>query len=427
LKPQIAVLADEHLSQADREKVQARLDTWIGELVAERLKPLADLAKAEDISGLARGIAFRLQESLGVLKREAVSDEIKSLDQPARSQLRKYGVRFGAFNIYFPALLKPAAADLALALWTLKHAAAHGLDAGDPPVPPRAGLTSLAADPAIPEAYYRAYGYHLCGPRVVRLDMLERLADVIRPLLSWRSNPDASATPPKGSTGDGGFTATAEMMSFLGCSPEELGNVLKALGFKLERRPVKPAAPVAEPAPLSPAEGEVTPEISPGMPAGVMAAEASPAAVVPEPLFEDIWRPRRLRHGDHGEGRGRHRSRGHRESAAGAMPQPAGTSEAVGGMSSGEAGAAHKPAHRHHERKDRAGGESRHERHRHHGKGYHGKSQGAERRGQERRAGASVMSAAPGKKGGVDPDSPFASLGALREALEKRQKEKSSS
>ena len=29
------------------------------------------------------------------------------------------------------------------------------------------------------------------------------------------------------------------MMSILGCSPEELGNVLKALGFRLERRPVK--------------------------------------------------------------------------------------------------------------------------------------------------------------------------------------------
>jgi ATP-dependent RNA helicase SUPV3L1/SUV3 len=33
-------------------------------------------------------------------------------------------------------------------------------------------------------------------------------------------------------------------------------------------------------------------------------------------------------------------------------------------------------------------------------------------------------SAAPARKGGVDPDSPFASLGALREALEKQAREK---
>ena len=43
-----------------------------------------------------------------MLRRESVAEEIRSLDQPARAQLRKYGVRFGAFNIYFPTMLKPA-------------------------------------------------------------------------------------------------------------------------------------------------------------------------------------------------------------------------------------------------------------------------------------------------------------------------------
>lgn len=36
-----------------------------------------------------------------------------------------------------------------------------------------------------------------------------------------------------------------------------------------------------------------------------------------------------------------------------------------------------------------------------------------------------MRSAAPARKGGVDPDSPFASLVALREALEKQAREKS--
>ena len=92
-------------------------------------------------------------------------------------------MRFGAFNIYFPILLKPAAAELILTLWSLKHAGANGLSLDALPDPPRAGLTSFAPDPACPEAFYRAYGYHVCGPRAVRLDMLERLADLIRPLL----------------------------------------------------------------------------------------------------------------------------------------------------------------------------------------------------------------------------------------------------
>ncbi|MEQ1711244.1 MAG: DEAD/DEAH box helicase, partial [Hyphomicrobium sp.] len=239
LKPRIVLLADEHISGPDREKVQARLDQWLVEIAADKLKPLIDLQKAEDIAGLARGIAFRLTESSGVLKREAVADEIKTLDQASRAQLRKYGVRFGAFNIFVPLLLKPAAAELLLAFWAVRNAAASGLDADQLPEPPRAGLTSVATDPAVPEPYYRAYGFHVCGPRAVRFDILERLADLIRPLLAFRSTAENALMPPKGSTGDGGFTVTPEMMSILGCSPDELGHVLKALGFRLDRRQVK--------------------------------------------------------------------------------------------------------------------------------------------------------------------------------------------
>ena len=68
------------------------------ETIADKLKPLVEIGKAEDIAGLARGIAFRLSENFGVLRRETVAEEIKSLDQNARAQLRKYGVRFGAFK-----------------------------------------------------------------------------------------------------------------------------------------------------------------------------------------------------------------------------------------------------------------------------------------------------------------------------------------
>jgi ATP-dependent RNA helicase SUPV3L1/SUV3 len=238
LKPQVQIDADEHLAAGDREKVQERLNAWIVEVVAERLKPLADIAKAEDIAGLARGIAFRLVENFGVLRRDTVADEIKSLDQASRAQLRKYGVRFGAFNIFFPALLKPAAVELSLALWGLKHAAALGLSSDALPERPRAGLTSVATDPAVPEAFYRAVGFHSCGPRAVRIDMLERLADQIRPLLAWRSDQiKPGVAPPAGASGDGGFIVIPGMMSILGCSGEELSHVLKALGFRLDRKP----------------------------------------------------------------------------------------------------------------------------------------------------------------------------------------------
>lgn len=241
LKPQAHLIADDSLQAADRERVLNRVQTWINDTIAERLKPLVDLSKAEDVDGLARGIAFQLVESVGALKRDNVAGDMKALDQAARAQLRRYGVRFGAFNIFFPILLKPAAADLLLTLWCLRYGKEHGLDPENFPEPPRAGLTSAKVEEGIPEAFYRAYGFHVCGPRVVRIDMLERLADLIRPLLSWRAKSEGD-TPPKGSTGDGGFVVIPEMMSILGCSPEELGSVLSVLGFRSEKKP----APAAE-------------------------------------------------------------------------------------------------------------------------------------------------------------------------------------
>ncbi len=470
LKPQVTLLADEHLSGPDREKVQARLEAWRDEIIAERLKPLVEIAKAEDVTGLARGIAFRLTESFGALKRELITDMMKSLDQEARAQLRKYGVRFGAFNIYFPALLKPAPAELAATLWSLKNAPANGLSLEALPELPRAGLTSAAANAAIPEALYRAHGFHLCGPRAVRLDILERLADLIRPLLAWRQNPEAATAPPKGSTGDGGFIVTPEMMSILGCSPDELGNVLKSLGFRLDRKTV--TRPAAAPAATEPtadtvkADGEpVTAEAANAPVAvaedGVASGPAEPAApesAAPEiaadaPAVEtiviDIWRPRRhrsedrppRREGERQEGR-REGGRDHRHQNRRRGGEKRGGAEAPAVAAAGENGAApvadaatrtDAAPHQHDRGRDRPARE--HDRNRPRPQRHRDAGHGAERRRDERRDDrrrhedrqAPVMrSAAPPKKGGIDPDSPFASLGALRDALAKQAREKNS-
>jgi ATP-dependent RNA helicase SUPV3L1/SUV3 len=440
LKPVVQILCDEHLAQADKEKVQARVETWLAETLAERLKPLVEIAAAQDITGLARGIAFRLTESFGILSRESVAEEIRSLDQQARAQLRRYGVRFGAFNIYLPLLLKPAAGELRLVLWALKNAGAHGLSIDALPPPPRAGLTSVVADKSVPDVFYRATGYSPCGPRAVRVDILERLADLIRPLLSWRAAAAGSATPPKGSTGDGGFTIISEMMSILGCSSDELGEVLKALGFRVERRPAPKqvvAAPTAEAvahataavAVDATADGDLTEEASDeaavapdAEPAPVAAGEAAvetaaksgettavdsvPTLETPQPeqtsapvadaevTYIEIWRPRRRQRSDH---------HGHRP--------PAGDAQREGAQRHGQG--------HHHVKKDRhqrpSGGRSHQDRR-------DRRNKDEQRRRPDDRPRQEFRSASP-KKAAVDPDSPFAALSALRSELEKRAKE----
>src|SRR4029077_486529 len=145
--------------------------------VAKLLGPLADLEKGEGLDGIARGIAFHAAESLGVLDRARVADEVKSLSQDARAALRKFGIRFGAYHLYLPNLIKPAPRALAAQLYALKHGGEtfKGLD--EVLHLAASGRTSLIADKDVQRNLYRAAGFRVCGDRAVRVDILERLAD----------------------------------------------------------------------------------------------------------------------------------------------------------------------------------------------------------------------------------------------------------
>ncbi len=250
LHPRIRIVADERLSGAPREAVQARLDLWLKTHVEKLLGPLFELAKAEDVTGIARGIAFQLTEALGVLERSKVATEVKDLDQASRAILRKYGVRFGAYHLYLPALLKPAARALASQLW------AHRQDDVDLGALLGAqhlagsGRTSFPVDKALARDAYRVLGYRQCGERAVRVDILERLADLIRPALAWR---EASGLPKPAGAFDGrGFVVTQAMTSLTGSAGEDFASILRALGYRMELRPAPP--PVPEPAPEPAAE-----------------------------------------------------------------------------------------------------------------------------------------------------------------------------
>jgi ATP-dependent RNA helicase SUPV3L1/SUV3 len=291
LKPRLRIIADEHLTGAPRDAVQARLDLWLKSHIERLLEALFRLAAADDITGIARGVAFQLTEALGVLDRQRVAEEVKGLDQPARATLRRYGVRFGAYHVYLPALLKPAPRVLATQLWALKHGGSDTKALESIQQLAGSGRTSIAADTSIAKPLYRIAGYRLCGERAVRVDILERLADLIRPALAWRAG--AAGAKPPGAIDGFGFTVTAGMMSLAGCSGEDFASVLRSLGYRMEKRP-KPVEPPAQPtvsaqaslaesAPSDEAaaaalvhEGGPTPEVAPET------TEAAPAAASPD-------------------------------------------------------------------------------------------------------------------------------------------------
>ena len=267
LTPRVLILADTSLSDSARETVVARLDLWVAATTKRLLGPLAVLRTLEGETEPVRQLAAKIAESLGVLDREPLRNQIKALDQNSRAALRRHGVRFGAYYVYLPQSLKPAARALALQLWSLHAPDANGEELARTLLPlASSGRTSLPVSPAISKDGYRIAGFRPCGERVVRVDIVERLSDMIR--VAFVSCLPSEAAPSPGPA----FLVSGQMTSLTGCSGEAFASILRSLGyesFEIARsqltppQPAAPAKPVAE-APADPAttlaDGTQTPE-----------------------------------------------------------------------------------------------------------------------------------------------------------------------
>ena len=214
-RPTISLIGGELGASEAATRAITRLEAFVAEEAATRLKPLLALRDALDkgqLEGLARGIAFRLIEAGGAAPRAPLAETLSQLSTKERRQLRAAGVRIGEYAVFMPALLKPSAAALNALL-----RAVHAGDAQKRFAPPP-GRVSLPAPDAMSAADLAAAGYRRCGTLAVRIDMLERLADLIR-----------EARKPHRR---GWFTPSPEMMALLGCTPDALEEVLSALGYR---------------------------------------------------------------------------------------------------------------------------------------------------------------------------------------------------
>jgi ATP-dependent RNA helicase SUPV3L1/SUV3 len=294
LEPRLRVLADEHLTGPARDKVAGRLDAWLKAQVGKLLGPVTALSDAAEITGIARGIAFQIAEMLGVLERARVAQDMKGLDQDGRAMLRKHGVRFGAYHIYLPQLLKPAPRSLAVQLWALKHGGMEAKGVDDLPHLAASGRTSIPVDAQIDKALYRAAGFRVCGQRAVRVDILERLADLIRPATAYRPG-ITPGEPPAGAADGEGFVVTVAMTSLVGCSGDDFASILKSLGYVVDRRAgpaiTVPLAALAAPRSAPVAGADTTDGTSPpvpdgGAPSGSDTAAEAAAATAEAPGFQ---------------------------------------------------------------------------------------------------------------------------------------------
>ncbi|MCV3272642.1 helicase-related protein [Roseobacter sinensis] len=269
LKPQVEVFVDDVAGPEVAQKVQRRLQHFIDRKIAALFEPLMTLSRDETLTGLARGFAFQMVEAFGVLPRSAVADEVKALDQEARGALRKHGIRFGQFTIFMPLLLKPAPTRLRLVLWSLSK----GLS--DFPEAPPPGLVTIPADAGAPAGADTMSGYRNAGARAIRIDMLERLADMLR-----------------GENSRAGFEASADMLSITGMTLEQFADLMQGLGYKAERgerEKVKPVDAVVAEAPAAADDGPVVDQTEQGAAPAAGATSDAPEAEagVPETPAEE--------------------------------------------------------------------------------------------------------------------------------------------
>ncbi|RVB17361.1 helicase, partial [Mesorhizobium sp. M7A.F.Ca.CA.004.05.1.1] len=227
-------LADEQLTGPARDKVAARAERFVNFQIESLLKPLVDLKNADQISGIGRGIAFQLVENFGLINRRDIAEEMKSLDQEGRATLRRLGVRFGAYHVFVPALIKPAPAGLVTLLWALKNDGKDKPGFGDVVHALASGRTSVVIDPAFDKTFYKLAGYRNLGRRAVRIDILERLADLIRPATNWKPG---LGQRPDGAYDGQSFMVTPPMMSILGATADDMEEILKGLGYRAEPKP----------------------------------------------------------------------------------------------------------------------------------------------------------------------------------------------
>ncbi|WP_026501447.1 hypothetical protein [Bartonella vinsonii] len=229
LKPKLIVLADTQLMGEARDNVIKRLERFVTFHFETALKPLFDLRNAESLTDSTSNLALQLVNALGILPRREVAAVVKNLDQESRAVLRQLGVRFGAFHIYIAAMLKPAPVQAITLLWNLQNEGHDQTGMGEIFSALAAGRTSLAVDPSYNRQFYQLAGYRILGRRAVRIDILERLANLIRPTLHWKQG---SEPKPEGAYDGKSFFVTSAMMSILGANGTDMEEILKGLGYQ---------------------------------------------------------------------------------------------------------------------------------------------------------------------------------------------------
>ncbi|MEO0693748.1 MAG: disulfide oxidoreductase, partial [Pseudomonadota bacterium] len=132
------------------------------------------------------------------------------------------------------------------------------------PESPPPGLVTVPTAADAPKGYHEMAGYRAAGERAIRIDMLERLADMLR-------SEDSR----------GGFEAKADMLSITGMTLEQFAVLMEGLGYKSEKGERAKVKPVAD------ASADDTPGDAPAEAAAEETPAETPEEAPTDPVAED--------------------------------------------------------------------------------------------------------------------------------------------
>ena len=213
LAPRLQLELDPTLDAAAQDRVRRRLGRWVESWIGERLGALARLRQAaggDGLTGAGRGIAYRLVEQQGAMRRAEADSLVRDLAQPDRRALARLGVRFGQHHVFVPDLLKPAASEARTRLMRIFH--------GRPQSLPPPGRTVLRSPFPVAGEAMLSVGFAVFDGFAVRVDILERIAAQVRA----RARDSVS------------FSVPPTMAAEAGMTRAELATLVEALGFRPE-------------------------------------------------------------------------------------------------------------------------------------------------------------------------------------------------
>ena len=212
LSPNLDVIVDEILEQKQKQKLSDFLKKWLDEKINFELKSLIDLKSINQKNSSVKALAYQLYENNGVLKRDQVSEYLKSLGQEERKILREIGVKFGRYHVYLFKLIKPEAVKLRTLLWKNYHQKYFNLK------PPTFGLNFIEDKDKRNQNFMLLCGFEKFDSSYVRIDILERLFMLI-------INTDTDQ--------DKEIKLVPEMLNLLGCNKENFVNLIKKMNYKI--------------------------------------------------------------------------------------------------------------------------------------------------------------------------------------------------